>query len=131
MRYYLCVLLVALALGCGSAPDAPVPGKAAGPSADKEGQSWNHTELLAHLKKRGVVFATSERHGLSVIFKRRPGDPARDEDACVLITLYPSADMARLAVSPLGQQQAFAWGKFGFVAGQGSFLAEIRKVLLE
>lgn len=95
-----------------------------GPSATREGQSWSHTEMIQHLKGKGLKFEAKPTHrggfwGPMMIFEFN-GDE-------VYVQVRKSAQEAKDAAST-GGERGFAWGRFIF-AGEPKHLAEFKKAL--
>lgn len=113
------VACVAALAGCGRV------GGVGGPSAAREGDSWTHKELLAHLKAKGLEFregrsGTGDREERPFVYIFWDGGKVR-------INLEESPQIARdkAGVEP---EISIAWGRF-FMTGTKESLAKVRPLL--
>lgn len=109
-------LVLLLLVGCGGNPPAPfgMPPKI-GPSAEKEGLTWSHKELLEYLKAKGMefYFVVGNPGGAGadpmVIVAAGEGDQSSDLRIILKPTVRAAADMG----GTFGVA-GFAWGRFVF-----------------
>ena len=119
-----------------------------GPSPAREGDTWTHRELIAHLKARGLplisrVATIGGAHGPAMWVAKQSGNAIRDDkmylemgagdssppvvlDGVVYVQKMKAADSARDEAGTT--TSGFSWGRFLFL-GDSDLLREIRKRL--
>lgn len=116
----------------------------AGPSAEREGETWDHKELLAHLEAQGVKLESVPTNfmtvnGPAVIASSDPAalkQAAADNkehysfhgESIVYIQKLNSRQQAK-DESAVQKHLAFSWGRFMFVSKDAVLLGKLRATL--
>lgn len=116
MRTAVASLIVFAVIGCGQTPaeDKKAPDTA----------KWTHTELVEHLKAKGLKFETKRASGtgtnpsMGMVFA---------EDNVVYAELFPT-DQAAKEFSAATPKEMFSWGRFVFYSKNSGSLATVKKV---
>lgn len=96
-----------------------------GPAAQNEGVKWSHSELISHLKKKGLTFTATETPegffwGPAMYFDF-------GSEGKVYVQVRKTEQEAKDAAGPKGEE-AFSWGRFYF-EGEPKLLAKVKQTL--